>query len=160
MNQDFAILIHPIFGMLGLLCAIWVFVETLNANEKNMKRIRLASFGVAGFIVLAWIFGGYWYVTFYGHEKALILKGPWPLAHSLFMEVKEHLFFVTLLLAIYLPVVSVRNSVANNALARKLILNVSGLIIVTTLMIEGAGAVISNGVKVSLLHPVVQGENK
>jgi hypothetical protein len=33
---------------------------------------------VTVFICLAWILGGYWHVTYYAPEKAIILKGPWP----------------------------------------------------------------------------------
>lgn len=39
-----------------------------------------------------WICGGYWYVHFYPAEKTLIPNGPWPFAHNLFMETREHFF--------------------------------------------------------------------
>src|SRR5206468_2387119 len=94
---------HPTFGVLGILSAVWVFVEALNASEANAVRLRLAASMAAAFIVLSWILGGYWYVHYYAPEKVLILKGPWPWAHSLVMEIKEHLFFIPLLLALYLP---------------------------------------------------------
>ena len=161
MNKDISIFLHPIFGLLGILCAVWFVIETLNASQNNAKRVRLASYGVAVFIILAWIFGGYWYVNFYGAEKAIILKGPWPFAHNLFMEIKEHLFFITLILSLYLPIVAVRNDIYKNYIARKIALTVSALIIITALSIEGAGAVISNGVKVALLQQAsITGESK
>jgi hypothetical protein len=55
---------------------------------------------------LAWLLGGWYYVVFYHTDKALILKGPYPGAHSFFMETKEHLFFIPLILALYLPLVA------------------------------------------------------
>jgi hypothetical protein len=69
----------------------------------------------------AWICGGYWYVHFYPAEKALILKGPWPFAHNLFMETKEHLFFITGILAFLLPIAT-REKLYSNSAARKLVL--------------------------------------
>src|SRR5580658_7593496 len=99
----------------------------------------------------AWIFGGYWYLHFYPAEKAIILKGPWPFAHNVFMETKEHLFFATMILAILLPIVT-RENLITNAAARKLALAVAALVAITGLAIEGAGAIIDHGVKVALLQ--------
>ena len=70
----------------------------------NTSRLRLAAYSVTVFMAAAWILGGYWYVKFYGAEKAIILAGPWPWAHSFFMETKEHLFFIPLILALFLPI--------------------------------------------------------
>src|SRR5271156_5180575 len=133
--------------MLGTLLALWVFVETLNAGEENAGRIRAIAFAVAIFMFAAWIFGGYWYLHFYPVERAMILKGPWPFAHNLFMETKEHLFLMTLILSFYLPIAA-RDQLSSNAMARKMVLCVAMLIVVSGLAIEGAGAVIDHGVKV------------
>ena len=65
---DLLLFAHPMFGVLGILASVWVFVETLNASESNQARIRTAALAVAVFIGLAWIFGGYWYVHFYAPE--------------------------------------------------------------------------------------------
>jgi hypothetical protein len=40
----------------------------------------------------------YWYVVLYPTDKAIILKGPWPFAHEYFMETKEHLVIMLLML--------------------------------------------------------------
>ena len=150
--SDAALLAHAALGVLGTLSAVWVFVETLNANEQNARRIQTAALAVAVFMVLAWIAGGYWYLRYYPVEKALILKGPWPFAHNLFMETKEHLFLMTLLLSLYLPIAA-RDSLHANGTARRMVLSVAFLIILTGLAIEGSGAVIDHGVKVALLRP-------
>ncbi|MGA2577385.1 MAG: hypothetical protein ABSH24_15305 [Bryobacteraceae bacterium] len=104
----------------------------------------------------AWICGGYWYVHFYPPEKALILKGPWPFAHNLFMETKEHLFFITGILAFLLPIAAREKLYASPA-ARKLVLSIAALIAITGLAVEGAGAVINHGVKLALLRDVSKG---
>ena len=157
--NDAILLAHATFGVLGTLSAVWVFVEALNAREQNAQRIRTAAFAVAVFMSAALIFGGYWYLHFYPVERAMILKGPWPFAHNLFMETKEHLFLMTLILAFYLPIAA-RDRLYSNAVARKMVLCVSMLIVLTGLSIEGAGAVIDHGVKVALLRPTAEGTTK
>jgi hypothetical protein len=42
--------------------------------------------------------GEYWYVVYYGHDRDIIKAGQWPWARNNFMEVKEHLLFMMLLL--------------------------------------------------------------
>jgi hypothetical protein len=98
----------------------------------------------------AGILGGYWYLHFYPLDKAMILKGPWPWAHTLFMETKEHLFFITLILSFYLPIAA-RDKLYANAMARKMVLSIAMLIVLSGLAIEGSGAVINHGAKVALL---------
>jgi hypothetical protein len=147
---------HPTFGVLGILAAVWVFVEALNASEGNAARTRTAAIPVAVFIGLAWVFGGYWYVHFYGPEKAIILKGPIPWAHSLIMETKEHLFFIPLVLAFYLPLAT-RDKLFANMAARTMVLSVAALIALSGFAIEGGGALISYGVKAAFVHPGTEG---
>jgi hypothetical protein len=148
--SDVVLLGHAAFGILGTLSALWVFVEALNAREENASRIRRGATAVAISMCAACILGGYWYVTAYPPEKAIILEGPWPSAHNVFMETKEHLFFITLILALYLPIAAA-DKVYANAIARKMVLCVSLLIVFTGMAIEGAGAIINHGVKIALL---------
>jgi hypothetical protein len=158
-SSDILLLAHATFGVLGTVSAVWVFVETLNAQERNARRTRTAAWCVTIFMTAAWIVAGYWYLHFYPAERAIILKGPWPFAHSIFMETKEHLFLMTLILAFYLPVV-VREKLHANPAARKMTLCVAMMIVITGLAIEGAGAVIDHGVKVALLRSAAMGAAK
>jgi hypothetical protein len=114
-----------------------------------MGRTCTASLIAAIAMGAAWLLGGYWYVHFYPADKAVILKGPWPFAHNLVMETKEHLVFITGILAFYLPI-AVRDKIYANAAARKMVLSVALLIVLTDLAAEGAGAIISHGVTVAL----------
>jgi len=99
---------------------------------------------------LAFCIGGYWYVVFYKVDKAIILRGPWPFAHSFFMETKEHLVIMLLVLVTYLPIAAANNLAANKD-ARRVVLWVAGMIAVVALMMESEGAIIAMGVKVALL---------
>lgn len=149
MTSDILLFMHPAFGVLSILSAVWLLVEALNANQNNKKRINLAAYNTVGWMILAWIAGGQWYVEYYPSEKAMILKGSWAFAHNFFMEVKEHLFFIPLLLSMYLPIVATRNNLHLNVVARKMVMTVCILIITISLAIELAGAVISEGSKIS-----------
>ena len=147
---EIILMAHVLFGMLCIVAAVWLFVDVLHANEANQGRIRAMSAAVAVLMWLAYLIGGYWYLTFYYTDKALILKGPWPFAHSFFMEMKEHVVIMLLLLATYLPIAASNNTAVNKA-ARKIMLWVTGLIVMIGVGIDGTGAIISIGVKVALL---------
>jgi hypothetical protein len=156
-TSDAILFAHAGFGVMGCLAALWVFLEALNAQPGNAGRTRAAALVTAVSMAAAWICGGYWYIHFYPAEKALILQGPWPFAHNLFMETKEHLFLITGMLAFLLPVVT-REKLDSNAAARKLVLTVAALIVITGLAVEGAGAVIEHGAKVALLRGGAKGD--
>jgi hypothetical protein len=149
-GSDIILLAHSTFGVFGILGAAWVFVDALNARAENVGRIRTMAIATAVFMAATWLVGGYWYVSFYPLDKALILRGPWPFAHTVFMETKEHLFFIPLVLSWYLALAA-RDRLATNAPARKMVLWVAALIVLSGLAIEGSGAIINHGVKVALL---------
>ncbi len=150
MSHQAFLLVHPMFGGLATLAALWVFVDVLNARDGNQERIRTVSLVAAGLMWLTYIIGGIWYVAYYGADKVLIKGGPWAFAHSLFMETKEHVFLMLLVLTTYLAIIAYRKVAAGSG-RRLIILTVAGLAVVTSLAVEGAGAVIAMGVKVSLL---------
>jgi hypothetical protein len=148
--SDVVLMTHVLFGMLCIVSAVWVFVDVLNASEGNQARIRGLSVAVAVFMWLAYLIGGYWYVVFYSTDKALILKGPWPFAHDFFMEMKEHVALMLLLLATYLPIAA-SSSLFSNKSARSVVLCVAGLIVMIGMALDGSGAIIGMGAKVALL---------
>ena len=150
MWKDLVLMAHPTFGALGILAAVWVFVETLNAQGANQGRIQVASLAAAAFIWASYLIGGYWYVSFYAADKARILGGPWPFAHNFFMETKEHVFLGLLLLATFLPIAAF-NNIAVSKGARHLLLLSSAFVVIMGLAMEGAGAFISMGVKAALI---------
>lgn len=146
-------MIHPTTGALAIFCAIWFAVEVLNASERNRGRTRFAALASMWLMVATWVIGGYWYVVYYAANKAIILKSSWPFAHTFFMEAKEHAFFITLVLSIYLAIVARREDFVNNRSARVLALWVAALVIISAFAIEGAGSLISMGVRVGLAQP-------
>ena len=148
--NELILMLHVLFGVLCIIASVWVFVDVLNVTPANLGRIRKLSLVIPVVMWLAYLDAGYWYVVFYHVDKAIILKGPFPAAHNFFMETKEHVVIMLLLLATYLPIAAANDLVAGKD-ARKLVLWVSGLIAVIALSAEGMGAIIAMGVKVALL---------
>ena len=147
---ELILMAHVLFGVACLIASVWIFVEVLHASETNQARIRKMSWVAAIAMWLAFCIAGYWSVVFYKVDKAVILKGPWPFAHSFFMETKEHLVIMLLLLVTYLPIAASHNLVASID-ERRVVLWVAGMIALIALMMEGEGAMIAMGVKVALL---------
>ncbi|WP_428539989.1 hypothetical protein [Profundibacter sp.] len=150
MSEQIYLLLHPTFGVLGIIAAVWVFVATFNVTHENVGRIRLAAKTSAVMIWLAFIVAGYFYVVYYGGDKAIIKAGPWPWAHSFFMENKEHMFFMVLVLATFLPIAT-SGPVDSNRGVRKVVMWSAAFVVLIGLAMEGAGAIIGMGVKVALL---------
>ena len=148
--KEILLMTHVMLGVLCILASLWVFVEALNASESNRGRIRLLSRFVPVVMAAGFLIAGCWYVNIYPADKAIILKGPWPFAHDFFMETKEHLVILLLLLTAYLPIAASHNLAVNRD-ARRLTLWVSALIVLTGLVMEGEGGVISMGVRMGLL---------
>jgi hypothetical protein len=148
--NEIILMAHVLFGVACIVTTVWVFVDVLNTNETNLNRIKWMSRAAAIFMWLAFLIGGYWYVVFYPADKAIILKGPWPFAHEYFMETKEHLVIILLLLVTYLPIAASNNLAANKEACR-LVLWMAAIIPLLGLMIEAHGAIIAMGVKVALL---------
>jgi uncharacterized membrane protein YwaF len=148
--NEIILMFHVLFGVGCVITAVWLFVDVLHAGAANRSRITRLSWAAAVFMWSAFLIGGYWYVVDYPADKAIILHGPWPFAHSYFMETKEHLVIMLLLLTSYLPIATA-NNLAVNREARQLVLCVLAVIALLGLMIEGDGAIIAMGVKIALL---------
>ncbi|MBI2113230.1 MAG: hypothetical protein HYT50_01455 [Candidatus Wildermuthbacteria bacterium] len=92
--------LHLGFAIVGIDALLWLLGEIV-ANTKEFIRHRMAAFiAVLGFL-LSWMFGGYYYVVFYGTlVKPEIKAGVAPWVHSIVMETKEHIFLFVLPLAL------------------------------------------------------------
>ena len=154
MLKDALLLVHPTLGVLGVLAALWVFVEALRVDEGALKRMKAASLAVVALMLLTWPAGGIWDSLFFDADMAVIEQGRWGFIGDTVMETKEHLFVIVLLLAAYLPVVVFRGDLLVSRGARILTMTVAGLIVLSGLAMEGAGAVLSLSVKVGLFELV------
>jgi hypothetical protein len=67
-----------------------------------------------------------------------------------FMETKEHLVIMLLMLVTYLPIAAAGNLAASKD-ARRLVLWVAGAVVMLAFTMEGEGGIIAMGVKMGLL---------
>jgi hypothetical protein len=145
-----SVMVHVLFGVLGIILAVALLVYVLNMSEKNIPRIRSLSLMTAVSMILSYVIGGWWYVVYYTSERDVIRAGAWKWAHTFFMEFKEHFFFALLFLSILLPIIAYRNDlmVLEN---RRLLLIVVSLVVLIGLVVDGSGAIISRGVIVGYM---------
>ena len=148
-----SVMVHVLFGVLGIILAVALLVYVLNMSEKNIPMIRSLSLWTALSMILSYVIGGWWYVVHYVHERDIIRAGPWKWAHTFFMEWKEHFFFALLFLSILLPIIAYRNDlmVPEN---RRLMVIVTAIIVLIGLAVDGSGAIISRGVIVGYMGRV------
>ena len=105
------VLLHSISGGLVALALVWVLLEIKYPVDRSFTRVRIASY-FATLLVAAgcWLAGGYNYLTTYGSQvKPVILEGPYPWAHEIIMEGKEHVF-------VFLPIIALAVSITLSAL--------------------------------------------
>jgi hypothetical protein len=107
------VLFHSISGGLAALALVWVLIEVKYPADRSLTRVRIASY-FATLLVAAgcWLAGGYNYLTTYGSQvKPVILAGPYPWAHEIIMEAKEHVF-------VFLPIIALALSITLSVLDR------------------------------------------
>ena len=148
-----SLMVHVLFGVLGIILAVALLVYVLNTSEKNIPRIRSLSLWTALSMILSYVIGGWWYVVHYPAERAIVRAGQWSWAHTFFMEWKEHVFFSLLFLSVLLPIIAYRNDlmVPEN---RRLMVIVTAIIVLIGLAVDGSGAIISRGVVVGYMGRV------
>jgi hypothetical protein len=141
------LLIHAMLGDLGGVSFVWVLVEIINKkNSMGLKRARAVSMIGFVFLVLAWISGGYYYLTYYGSKVKPVIKASelkW--AHGIVMEVKEHIFLLIPLLAL-LVVIILKSITKWEDLDKKstfLLGTVTTFIFLLSILMAGMGAMIA-----------------
>ena len=150
MSRDVLLLIHPTLGAFGIFASLWVLVEVIGLDPAGLRRTRLAS----GLMLATWLGGGLWDAAYYPTDQKILDRGSWSFAGNTAMEFKEHLFALVLMLAFYLPIVVFRGNLPVDRDSRLMAAVVSGLIVLSGLAMEGAGAILGLSVKVALVQGV------
>jgi len=147
------IMIHAVLGEAGALAFLWVLVELLSPTESRIRRARIVALLGTVLLIAAWIVGGYYYVTIYGPDvKPLIKAGPFPWAHSVITETKEHVFlFLPFLAALVWGVLDrYRLELVANKNLRLGVILVSALVVLVAFSMAGMGFIISSGFRAAL----------
>jgi hypothetical protein len=143
---------HVLAGTLGSSAALWALVDLKNIQNGSAGRIAKACLAEFIFTLGSFAAGAWFYIFYYPEEKQIILNGPTPEAHTFFMEVKEHLFFILLLLSVYLLTLT-RNLAATTEPAKVRIIKVVLLsIFIMGFVMIAFGEFIDMGVKSGLLQ--------
>lgn len=152
MEREALLLIHPTFGTVGAMAALWVLVEAVRFDPDGLWRMKTASLIAAGFLIIAWLGGGLWDDAFFDGDRAFLEKGSWAFFGNAGMEMKEHFFTIVVLLSLYLPIVVFRgNLVADRG--NRIVLGVAcTFVVLGGLAMEGAGAVLAISIKVGLIQ--------
>lgn len=133
------IAMHLGFAILAIDAFLWLLGEYF-AKVTQLKRMFWSAFvGTLGFFA-SWIFGGYYYVKFYGTlVKPDIVGGLAPWAHAIAMEAKEHIFLLLPPVALTILFIVLSKNTSVRLQTMKLI----GLIVFLALAIGAMGFIIS-----------------
>ena len=147
------ILLHATVAEIGLFAFLWVLVELLNPTEIRIKRAKIAAFIGIVCLLTAWVVGGFYYVEVYGSQiKPLIKASEAKWAHSIVMEVKEHVFLFLPILATLIVALLYKydKELIQKRDARLTIVLLAGLVFLLGFSIAGMGAIISSGYRFAL----------
>ena len=150
--------LHAVLGEVGALAFLWVFVEMLSPNESRLNRARVVALLGVIFLLGAWFFGGFYYITEYGAAvKPIIKSGPVPWAHSVITETKEHVFLLLPFLAIL--TLGLLRRYKDEFIQKKnfriAVLAISGLVVLVAFAMAGMGFLISSGFRAALESKII-----
>ena len=142
------LMLHSVMGIVMMGMLLWMLAG-LRCDNPPYQMLKRLSVAVALLALGVWGIAGYWYVVYYTVEKIQILHGTMPWAHRVVMEIKEHLFLAVAIVALYLPVAVISEGTegAQDRQGRSLIRTVAWMLLLLLFVIEGAGAIVAQGVK-------------
>lgn len=89
-----ALVVHVLSGVIGVGLHNTVLLHLLKKAPNYIFVSRIA-WSAVWLYFLSWVTAAYYYVIYYGVAvKPRILAGEMPIAHTFFMETKEHIFLV------------------------------------------------------------------
>lgn len=142
---------HAFLGLLALIAGVWFFAE-VRKQQVDLRVVKFLSVSMALVVWLSWITAGWWYITYYPIDRAVITAGPMAFAHNLVMESKEHFFYIGLLLSTALPfyVNGLSSRLASgDAAAKRFLIVLIVIIVVGGVVLEMMGGLISIAAKYS-----------
>ncbi len=144
---------HASLGEFAALMFFWAFIELYSGADSNIRRAKLAVLLGVVFLFAAWFVGGFYYVEFYGSGvKPLIKEGPFPWAHKVVMETKEHVFLFLPFLGLlaYGLVQRLGSQVAKDGRARVAAMYAAGSVVVVAASMAFFGFLVSSGFRAAL----------
>ncbi len=101
MKMTALVFLHALIGEVAALAFLWVSIELLEPTATRIRRATNASLVGLVATFLCWILGGAYYVFHYNDFVRPVIKaGPYPWAHEIMMEIKQHIFLLIPFLAL------------------------------------------------------------
>jgi hypothetical protein len=145
--------LHAWLGEFAALMFVWAFIELYSGTDSNIRRAKHAVLLGLVFLFAAWLAGGFYYVEFYGAAvKPLIKSGPFPWAHKVVMETKEHVFLFLPFLGLlaYGIIGRLGSRMADDRRARVAALYATGSVAVIAASMALFGFLVSSGFRAAL----------
>ncbi len=147
--NDFFLLPHIAFGMAAVIVSVALVAD--GARSGSITGLsQWLGWLIFAFTWLTFISGGAWYILGYPPNKSAVLAGSAPWAHEVVMEVKEHAFFLMLMLATVLPFVLAEAKSTGGKLGRAVMITFGSTIACLGLLLEAMGAVVGLAVRSGL----------
>jgi len=144
--------IHVTFALLSAITVSGFIGMLLSGQIIKPRLIKAMGLLLPVFLVITYVSGGWWYVTYYPQDKALILKGPLPEAHEIGMETKEHIFIPGFWLGVVLSIIMFLFPAEklNDPLVRKSVILLGATFLLGFVIIDFLGGYVAIGVKTAL----------
>lgn len=141
---------HVFTAIVTMILAVLMFSESLWGGSS--ERLKLYGLGLIVFSVLTYLLAGWWYVVYYGADKAIIKAGEMAWAHTIIMETKEHAFISGFWLSIVLGLFGYFSTEEQlkDPNFRKTVALLSVTLILGTIVLDAMGGIIVAGLKVGL----------
>ena len=142
---------HVFTAIIAMLAVTMMFGESLWGG--SAKRLRFYGIVLLLSLALTYVLAGWWYVVYYGADKAIIKAGEMAWAHTIVMETKEHAFISGFWLMVVLGLLGIKSTEEQmqdenfkRTIALLAIVSILGVIV-----LEAMGGIIVAGLKVGLL---------
>ena len=141
---------HVFTAILAMIFLVLMFGEALWGG--SAKRLRLYGLGLIVFSTLTYILAGWWYVVYYGADKAIIKAGEMAWAHTLIMETKEHIFISGFWLTIVLGLFGyfATDEQMDDPSFRRTIALLAVVSVLGIILLDAMGGIIVAGLKIGL----------
>lgn len=141
-----ALIVHVLSGVVGVGIHNSVLVHLLKKTPNYIFVSRLA-WSAVGLYFLSWATAAYYYVTYYGVAvKPRILAGEMPIAHTFFMETKEHIFLMLPFVSISIALCVTYLRENSDDLLRKRTVFLTSVALVIGVVVVASGILVSGSI--------------
>ncbi len=144
LNIEILLKSHVILGNMGIILLLGMIIAVKSGKLKSARWLSVLS---SLSLILCSIAGGYWYIVYYPGPRKLLKASQYSWAHRFFMEVKEHIFFQVLLLAL----VAMLLLFADDEKARQMAVKTAWLAVAIAILVNVFGHVVNMGTTLVML---------